>query len=145
MIPRLPRLPIALSLLLVVGLSCRQAPRTPELRLITDNLSFRVSTDPRPPFAREPIVYRLIVSDRQTRQPVEGGIGQIFARSADDVRIWDGLTPGPELGSYYATLNFITAGEWAIGLLFQPDSLRPVERLDWMQHVRNARAEPGAF
>ena len=47
--------------------------------------------------------------------------------------MWNGLLAAPELGTYMTTLNFVTSGDWAIGLQFRR------ERVDWMQTVRAAR------
>ena len=100
----------------------------------------------RPPRARElgGNRYRVIVRDRETKQPIEGGQGQIFATSRDGLDSYAPLEKGEELGTYYATLHFITAGEWAMGLHFRRDSTQRLERLDWMQEVFPARAETPA-
>jgi hypothetical protein len=105
----------------------------------TDSLAFRISMDPLPPRANEPILYKIVVRDKDSGAPVEGGEGRIFAMSRDSVRTWDALEPGPELGTYYARLRFVTAGQWAVGMQFRRDSLHPIERMDWMQDVRVAR------
>jgi hypothetical protein len=80
-------------------------------------------------------LYKVVVRDSKTGQPIEGGEGQIFASSRDGKDIWDSLVPGQELGTYYGTLNFITAGEWAVAVRFRRDSTKRLERLDWMQEV----------
>jgi hypothetical protein len=137
---RLSRL--ALVAPLAVALACGPSQPNTDTRMWTDDLAFRISTDPLPPRARERIVYKVVVSDKESGQPIEHGEGRIFAMNRDSTRVWDSLEPGPELGTYYATLNFITAGEWAIGLQFRRDSTKPLERMDWMQDVRAARSEP---
>ena len=38
-----------------------------------------------------------------------------------------------------ASLNFITAGDWAVGLRFRPDSTKALEKVEWVQTVRGAR------
>jgi hypothetical protein len=111
----------------------------PPIRGMTDSLSFRVTADPTPPRARERTVYKIFVRDKESREPVEGGEGRIFATSRDGANIWDGLTQGPEVGTYYGTLNYVTAGEWAVAIQFRRDSTKPLERIDWMQEVRAER------
>ena len=71
--------------------------------------------------------------------PIENGEGRIFATSRDAVNVWDGLAAGPEVGVYYGTLNFITAGDWALAVQFRRDSTQRLERVDWMQDVRAER------
>jgi len=88
-----------------------------------------------PPLAREKALYKVVVRDRESNQPVEQGEGQIFATSLDRVNTWDALTQGPELGTYYANLRFLTAGQWAVAIRFRPDSTKPLERIDWTQEV----------
>ena len=131
------------AVLLIAGVmvACESAG-PPPLRLESDDLQFRITSDPLPPLAREPTLYKVIVRDKETREPIEGGEGRIFATSQDRVNTWDVLTPGPELGSYYARLRYVTAGEWAVAIQFRRDSLRPLKRVDWYQEVRAAPAEP---
>ena len=69
-------------------------------------------------------------------------MGQLFAgkpsiRRADgpQSKTWDGFTYGPEVGTYHAKLNFVVAGQWAVAIRFQRDSIHPLERIDWMQDV----------
>jgi hypothetical protein len=119
--------------------ACGASQKNTDVRMWTDSLAFRISTDPLPPRARERILYKVVVRDKESGAPIEQGEGRIFAMNRDSTQVWDALEPGPELGTYYATLNFITAGEWAIGLQFRKDSTRAIERMDWMQDVRAAR------
>ena len=128
---------------LAAAAACDPQPRIPELRSASDTYLFTTSSEPVPPHARERTVYKVVIRDKKTRQPIEGGEGQIFASTRDGANIWDGLAPGPEIGTYYGTLNYITAGEWAVAIRFRRDSTAPLERVDWMQEVRNAR-DPGA-
>ena len=113
--------------------------RSSDLRSWTDDLAFRISTDPQPPLAREKILYKVIVRDKKSGKPIENGEGRIFASSRDGASTWDALTPGPDPGSYYGTLNYVTAGDWAIAIQFRRDSTQAIERIDWMQGVRAAR------
>jgi hypothetical protein len=105
----------------------------------TDSFQVQVSAEPIPPYAREETLYKVVVRDKNTRQLIENGEGRIFATSADSVNIFDGLVPGPELGTYYAKLSYVTAGDWAVALQFRRDSTQRLERVDWTQAVRNAR------
>jgi hypothetical protein len=124
---------MAAALLAVAA--CDRRPRDVSMRLLSEDMVFRISTDPTPPRAREAIKYKVVVRDRETGQPIEGGRGQVFATSRDGVDVYDPLVPGEELGTYYATMHFITAGEWAVAIRFQRDSTKRLERMDWMQEV----------
>ena len=106
---------------------------------MTDSLSFRVTSDPMPPHARERTVYKIFVRHKESREPVEGGEGRIFATSREGSDTWDGFAKGEEVGTYYGSLNFITAGEWAMAVQFRSDSTRPLQRVDWTQEVRPER------
>lgn len=133
-----------MMLALIAGLTaCQPGPRDLSLRFRSEDMEFQVLPDPVPPRARElrGNRYRVIVRDRETKEPIEGGQGQIFATSRDGMDAYAPLEKGDELGTYYATLHFITAGEWAMGLHFRRDSTKRLERLDWMQEVFPARAE----
>lgn len=126
---------------LVLATACRQGPRDLSMKLLTEDMELRVLPDPVPPRAREPIKYRVVVSDRETGAPIETGVGQIFATSADGIDAYDPLVKGPELGTYYATMHFITSGQWAVAIRFARDSTKKLERMDWMQEVFPARGE----
>lgn len=133
---------IALALLAAVS-SC--GPQKPRMReMYSDTFAFLVSADMLPPHARERTTYKVVVRDRESRQPIEGGEGRIFATSRDNANTWDSFTPGPEPGSYYANLNYVHSGEWAVAVQFRRDSVSRLERIDWMQEVRAAR-ETGQF
>ena len=133
---------LALGAVIVAAAGCEPSRRTPELRSSSESYTFSTSSDPIRPRARERTVYKVIVRDRKSRQPIENGEGRIFATSRDNANTWDGLAPGPEIGTYYGTLNFVTAGDWAVAIQFRRDSTAPLERVDWMQDVGNA-VEPG--
>ena len=113
--------------------------RPPSLRQLSDHYYFTITPDQAPPHARETIVYKILVRDRESRQPIETGEGQIFANNRDGASTWDGLTKGPEIGTYYGKLNFVTSGDWAIAIRFRRDSTSKLERIDWMQDVLAAR------
>ena len=119
--------------------ACGPSQNNTDVRMWTDSLSFRISSDPMPPRARERALFKVVVRDKESGAPIERGEGRLFAMNRDSTQVWDGLEPGPELGTYYATLSFITSGEWAIGLQFRKDSTHAIERMDWMQEVRAAR------
>ena len=61
--------------------------------------------------------------------------------SESQIDVYDPLVKGPELGTYYATMHFITSGQWAVAIRFQRDSTKKLERMDWMQEVFPARGE----
>lgn len=116
-----------------------QAPR-PQ-RVWTDSYEFRVSMEPLPPPAREPILVKVVVLDKDTRQLVSNGEGRIFATSADSANTWDSFTPAPEPGLYTARLNFVHAGQWRMSLQFRRDSTARLEKPadDMVQIVRAER------
>jgi hypothetical protein len=127
--------------LAIILTGCRPEPQQFMLRLETDSYAFRISADPLPPRARERTAYTIVVSDRETRQPIEGGEGRIFASNApaDDPgqrTVWDGLAAAPQVGTYSANLSFVTAGNWAMALEFRRDSTHRLERVDWRQDIR---------
>ena len=137
--PRRSALALALALL-CVGSACRRGePQQRALRQMTASYLLTITPDQAPPHAREPIVYRVLVRDRETRQPIEAGEGQIFANNRDGASTWDGLAKGAEIGTYYGRLNFVTSGEWAIAIRFRRDSTARLERADWMQDVLTER------
>jgi hypothetical protein len=124
--------------------SCGSNPKVLELRLWSDSYAFRVTVDPMPPKALEPILYRIVVQDKKTGQPIETGEGRIFATSADRANTNDGLKKEKELGTYSGRLFFATSGDWAAAIQFrrEPNPRMPLERVDWIQTVRPA-SEPG--
>ena len=132
-------LPVLVAAILIAGCTTRDPESALDTRMWTDDLAFRIRLDPRPPFAREDVIVKVVVSDKESGAPVENGEGRIYAMSRDSVKIFDGLERGPEPGTYYGKLSFLTAGEWAIGLQFRRDSTQKLETMDWLQSVRNAR------
>jgi hypothetical protein len=143
--PRRPRgamLALAAAALLA---GCGGEPQDPSLiRLWTDDYEVRVTSDVSPPRALERITYTFVVRDKETQEPIANGEGRIFATNADGKSTWNGLTYGPEVGTYRAVMTFVTAGEWAIGFQFRPDSTVPLQRtMDWRQLVRNEAVPTG--
>jgi hypothetical protein len=129
-------------------MACGGGPNTPPpLRQISKTYSFTITPDSAPPHARDDIHYSIQIFDRKTRQPIENGEGQMFAGkpiedsapTGPQSKTWDGLTYGPEVGTYHAKLNFVVPGTWAVAIRFHRDSLVPLERIDWMQDVINER------
>jgi hypothetical protein len=139
----LPRASMVLVIAALVA-SCGGNPKATELRLWSDNYAFRVTMDPMPPRALEPIVYRVVVQDKKTGQPIETGEGRIFATSADRANSSDGFKKEKELGTYSGRLFFATTGDWAAAIQFRRDKdpRMPLERVDWIQGVGPA-SEPG--
>ena len=135
-------MPAGVALMIAVGCASRDPEAKLDTRLWTNDLAVRVRFTPRPPYAREEIVVKVVVTDKESGAPVENGEGRIYAMSRDSVNIFDGLERGPEPGTYYAKLTFLTAGEWAMGLQFRRDSTQKLQTMDdppWYQSVRNAR------
>jgi hypothetical protein len=140
MLRRVALLPLAVAVLA----SCGSNPKARELRLWSDNYAFHITMDPMPPRALEPVVYRVVVQDKKTGQPIETGEGRIFATSADRANTSDGFKKEKELGTYSGRLFFATTGDWAAAIQFRrdKDARLPLERVDWIQTVHNA-SEPG--
>jgi hypothetical protein len=124
---------------LTVACTTRDPQAAIDTRMWTDDLSFRIRLTPRPPFAREDVAVRVVVTDKKSGAPIDNGEGRIYAMSKDSAKVFDGLARGPEPGTYYAKLSFLTAGEWAIGLQFRRDTLAKLETMDWLQTVQNER------
>jgi hypothetical protein len=130
---------LMVAALFVSVASCGGDDRPDPLRQMSNSYSYTISPDDVPPHARQDIHYTIQIFDRKTRQPIDNGIGQLFASNNERAKTWDGMTYGPEVGTYHAKLNFVVAGTWALAIRFQRDSLRPLERIDWMQEVHNEK------
>jgi len=137
---------IAVSTLALAGVaSCTSSPRELQIRTFSEHFEFRIKSDPMPPRAREDVIYRVTVIDKDNGQPVEGGEGRIFANDSTGVSTWDSFMPAPQVGTYTAKLRFVAAEQWAVGIEFRRDTLpgTKIERAtDWQQEVGAARAEP---
>jgi hypothetical protein len=110
---------------------------------MSKSYAFSIQPSDSPPRAREDIIYKVTVRDRKTNEPIDNGIGQIFADmgQVQGPHTWDGLANSPEPGTYRAKLNFTLSGTWAMAVRFQRDSLHPLERVDWMQEVYDERPD----
>ena len=129
--------------LALLTLSCAPKGDRPHQRLYTEDLFIQVWLDPAPPHALEPVKFRVVVRDKESGEPIEGGEGRIFATNEDRKSINNGFVKEPELGTYSTNLMFVTAGSWAVGLQFRRDSTQALQRVqDWMQEVYPERA-PG--
>jgi hypothetical protein len=128
-----------LMLFLAVLAACAKDGPVGELRLLSENYSFRITPSESPPHAREGTLYKVVIRDRESRQPIETGEGQIYASNAERANTWDGFAKGAELGTYYGKLNFVTAGTWAVAIRFRRDSLHGLEKVEWVQEVSNER------
>ena len=128
--------------LAVAAASCGGDDRPDPLRQMSNSYSYTISPDDSPPHARQDIHYVIQIFDRKTRQPIDNGEGQLFASNNMGAKTWDGLTYGPEVGTYHAKLNFVVTGTWAVAIRFRRDSIRPLERIDWMQEVHDERPSP---
>src|SRR5689334_5736821 len=117
----------------------RSEARPYEMHQISNDYSFTIVPDVTPPHAREQILYKVFIRDRKTREPIQSGEGQIYAQNREGARTWDGLTYGPQVGTYYGKLSFVTSGDWAVAIRFRRDSLHTLETINWMQQVFNER------
>lgn len=126
---------IALGSLVACGPSASTGAT--DYRAFTQHYSFRISSDPTPPHARERTVYKVVVRDKNTSEPIEGGEGIIYANTKDGSgKTWDTFVAGPAPGTYYANLKFIVANDWGIALKFRKDSSQALETVDtWYQTV----------
>jgi hypothetical protein len=130
----MPALLLVAVLAAVVGCG-PSAEQSAGFRQRSESYTFRVASEPSPPAAREPIEYTIVILDRETGRPVENGEGQLFAQNITGKKTYDALAPAPEAGTYKATVSYLLAGEWAVGIRFRRDSTAALERIDWMQEV----------
>jgi hypothetical protein len=131
--------PVLAALLLLVA-GCRPSEcGAPTLCQFTKSYQFAITPSEAPPYAREATLYKVVVRDRESRQPIETGEGQIYASNIDRANTWDGFAKGAELGTYYGKLNFVTSGMWAVAIRFRRDSASALETTEWTQDVLNER------
>jgi hypothetical protein len=126
--------------LVAVSAACDDSQERPALRLSSDSYTFLITPEPLPPYAVERVVWNVTVRDRETRQPVEGGEGRLYASNIQRVTVWDGLAQGAELGSYSATVMFPTSGQWGMAVEFRRDSTQALEKVEWQQEVGPERS-----
>ena len=112
----------------------------PTLCQYTKSYHFAITPSEAPPYAREAVLYKIVVRDRESRQPIEAGEGQIYASNIDRANTWDGFAKGAEIGTYYGKLSFVTSGMWAVAIRFRRDSASALETTEWTQDVLNERA-----
>ena len=125
---------------LVAGLglaACDGSSRPPgEMRLVTDDFIIRVSVESLPVRAQETIRYRVIVADKKSGKPIENGQGRVFGTNDSRHTTYNGLEPASELGTYKTTMNFVTAGLWAVAIQFRRDSTQALQKTEqWTQDV----------
>lgn len=131
----------AATVLLALALPAACAPGESQtgLRLMGERRNYRMTVEPSPPHAMEPARFRIVVTDRDTGQPIHDGEGRVFATNVDGANTSDGLAKGEEVGTYYGRLFFVVPGDWAMALQFRRDSTERLERVDWMQTVLSER------
>ena len=137
----------AVALLAVVVAAACGTSDSPkgELRFVTEDFSVRISPESLPTRALEPVYWRVVVHERKTGTPVQGGQGRMFATNKDRKSIANGLEETDELRTYRTNLMFVTAGMWAMAVQFRRDSTLPLQRTqDWTQQILSAD-EPGNF
>lgn len=121
---------------LVFATGCQgDRDRTLANRQWSDTFAFRITVEPTPPRNLQQAMYKIVVNDKKTGEPIETGEGRIFATSVDGANTDDGLAKGKEVGTYYGRLFFPTTGDWAVALQFRRDSTQRLERVDWIQGV----------
>lgn len=120
-----------------IGVSgCKESKPTYVVRQWTDDAQFEITVNPMPPRALEQASYTIVARDKETREPIVGAEGRIFASSSrDGANTHDNLTPGKEPGVYTGRLFYVISGDWAIALQFRRDSTKNLDRMDWMQTV----------
>ena len=138
MIAPAARLLVPIAAVLIAACGPSTGARASDIRG-GEKMALRISFEPTPAYAREKIQYRVVVQDRESGQPIENGWGQVYATSRDGKNTYDNLVPGTQLGTYFGTLNFLTAGQWAVAVRFRRDSLSPMETVDWMQEIHAER------
>jgi hypothetical protein len=136
---RIARRHVLIALAFAGAVSCGSS-RRPEVRTRTANYIFNVTSEPIPPFAREDAIYTITVKDAKTGQPIETGEGRIYANTREGARTYDGFVKAPQVGAYSAKLNYVTSGQWAVGIQFHSEAGKPLEKTEWMQDVLPERS-----
>lgn len=135
---------VSLFAIVAVMAACGDGtPQRRDMRFTTDDFVIHVGPETTPTRALEPIYWRVVVHDKETGKPVQGGEGRIFATNRDRKTTANGLAETGELGTYRTHIMFVTAGMWAMGVQFRRDSTEPLQRTpDWTQDILKG-AEPG--
>jgi hypothetical protein len=119
----------------------------------TDKYMMRVTSDPAPPRARQRTTFKIVVRDKESGQPIDGGEGLLYGSTNPKqkvgdhyvdvpvMKVWDSFVAGAEPGTYYANVNYVIAADWAMALRFRKDSTQKLEQVEWMQTVNNATGE----
>jgi hypothetical protein len=115
--------------------ACGPNPRALDNRQWSDSYAFRITVTPSPPHDIEDAVYKIVVQDKKSLEPIETGEGRIFATNKEGANTDNGLEKGKEVGTYYGRLRFVTSGDWAVAMQFRRDSTSRLERVDWIQTV----------
>jgi hypothetical protein len=136
-------LALAAALAAALAGACGESAQPPPgIPAYSEHYALRITTDPMPARARERTTFKVVVRDKNTQQPIDGGEGILYGNTKDPgVKVWDTFVAGAEPGTYYANINYVIAGDWAMGLQFRRDSTQRLEQVDWMQTVHNASAE----
>src|SRR3982750_3689408 len=100
---------VVLAIATLLAACGRGDARPYEAHHISSSYSFTIVPDISPPHAREQVLYKVFIRDRKTREPIQSGEGQIYAQNREGARTWDGLTYGPQVGTYYGKLSFVTS------------------------------------
>lgn len=112
------------------------------IRAYSEHYAMRIITEPERAHARERTTFRVVIRDKQTGQPVEGGEGLLYGNTQDTaVKVWDSFVQGAEPGTYYAKVNFIVATNWFLAIRFHKDSTQRLEQVEWTQQVYAAQHE----
>jgi hypothetical protein len=106
-----------------------------EINVRREGLRLRISAETLPPKAMDKVIFRVVVTDEKTGEPIHGGQGTVWGRNKDYHEISNGLLEAAELGTYETNLTFITAGVWQLGVLFRRDSTHPYASVNWTQEV----------
>lgn len=135
---RLSGVVAASALLVFAACGGGRNDRALENRQWSDSFAFRITVDPTPPRAIEDATYTIVIQDKKTGEPIETGEGRIFASREDGAKTDDGFAKAKEVGAYSARLFFPTSGDWPIAIQFRRSPAHRLERVDWVQTVRNA-------
>ena len=118
-----------------------RAAAPPELRQGTQSYMFTITSDPIPPHAREDVIYTITVKDREDgpadRDRRRAHLREHARRRPHVRRLREGAAGRHVLRP---SCNFVTSGQWAIGIQFHSDSTKPLEKTEWMQDVLPERS-----